>query len=334
MVEAAAHVGLYQLFFLDDVAAFAAVHETVEASKRLAGDRAARFINALLRRAQREMPLLRANLDAQPPAVRRSHPDDLLRRWEKNFGPGNAERLCAWNNTRAETWIRRRPGHVFEKLPRGRRVTEMEGYAEGAFMVQDPATMLAVDLLDVKPGHRVLDACAAPGGKTVAIADRLEGKGSVLALDRHDDRIALLEENVGRARCDFVRVQKGDASGCEWSERFDRILLDVPCSNTGVIRRRPDIRWRFSERRLARLARTQAELLDHVARALAPGGRLVYSTCSLEPEENESLVAAWLASHHEFTLIEERRSFPPDSGMDGAYAAALLSSATAPRIRT
>jgi 16S rRNA (cytosine967-C5)-methyltransferase len=322
-VESCIYVGLYQLYYLDDVQEYAAVHETVEAAKHEAGAKAGGFVNALLRRAQREKETLRAKLARQPAAVRWSHPDLLFERWQKNLGAENAARLCEWNNTRSETRMRVRPGREFQTVPRGQRVGDIEGFAEGAYVVQDPATMIAVDLLDVHPGQRVLDACAAPGGKTIALCDALQGGGELVAMDVHEDRLAVLRENLARAKCNDVRVEKGDAAHVEIPGTFDRILLDVPCSNTGVIRRRPDARWRFSVARLTALTSMQRALLDNASRALKPGGKIVYSTCSMEPEENEQLVDAWLKGHPEFVRVSERKSFPPDSGIDGAYAAAL-----------
>lgn len=322
-IRACALVGLYQLLHMDRTEPFAAVHETVEAAKRVAGSRAAGFVNAMLRRAQREADRLRDALSRQPAAVRFSHPDVLWDRWVRARGEADTMRLAEWNNQRAETWIRRRPGASFEKSPRGAAVESLEGYAEGDFVVQDPATLLSVELLDPRPGERVLDACAAPGGKTIAVADRMAGRGSLVALDLHEDRLAVLRENLARAQCGWVEVRRADATKPSDLGPFDRVLLDAPCSNTGVIRRRPDARWRFSEERLAKLLDVQSRLLDGASALVKPGGRIVYSTCSLEPDENEQQVETWLNRHTDFVLLEQRTSFPPDSGMDGAFAAAL-----------
>lgn len=329
-LKACAYVGLYQLFHMDRTEAFAAVHETVEVAKKLAGPSTAGFINALLRRAQREQAALTDALAAQPPAVRWSHPDLLWTRWAGRFGEERAGALCRWNNERAETWIRRRPGDGFEKVERGQAVHQIEGYSSGDFVVQDPATNLSVSLLNPQPGERVLDACASPGGKTVAIADRMQGQGELHAWDLHDDRIALLRENLARARCDGVRVAKSDAASGAPAEPFDRVLLDAPCSNTGVIRRRPDARWRFATDRLMRVVELQTRLLDSLARLVKPGGTLVYSTCSLEQEENEGQVSSFLQRHPNFRAGGTRFSFPPETGFDGAFSAELISSSSSP----
>ena len=349
-------VGLYQLLWLDDVAPFAAVHETVEAAKILAGARAANFLNAILRRAQRETEALSNELKQLQPALRLSHPDVLFDRWSQHYGKEKALAICKWDNQPAETVLRINtvaPEKFFEQLklagiaakpfnaldhdfcilPRGVRVTEVPGYREGWFAVQDPATSLAVDLLAPQPGENILDACAAPGGKALDIAARLQDNGLVVALERHTDRLARLRENVARAGGGLIRVVQGDAAAPEPArqellaagrgEYFDGILLDVPCSNTGVLRRRPDARWRFSEDRQKKLVETQFRILHGASALVRPGGRLVYSTCSIEPEENEQLIKRWLADRYEFRFVRQRLLLPAEEKTDGAYAALI-----------
>ena len=348
-------VGLYQLLFMDDVEEYAAVNETVEAIKRQAGRAQAGFANAVFRTVLRERASLREELDRQPLGVRTSHPDPLVARWVAAFGEARAARLCDWNNRRPDTVLRVRtqrialdafaarlrgaglevaphPARPVECLilPRGARVEHVPGYAEGLFVVQDPATLGAVDLLDLRPGQDVLDACAAPGGKSAAIADRLDAGGTLVAGDHDAARLATLRENLARLRLAGVTVLSLDMTDAAAAQaalgegrRFDRILLDVPCMNTGVIRRKPDVRWRFSSDRLQQMLRTQRKLLDVAGGLLRPGGRMVYSTCSLEAEENGGQIDAWLAGHPDFRRCDERFLFPPDSGTDGAYAVAL-----------
>ena len=346
--------GLYQLLLMDSVTAYAAVNETVEAAKKAEGPRAAGFVNAVLRQALRQLDVLRDNLKKQKVGVRESHPDVLVDRWTRQFGPEKALALCRWNNTRPQVTLHpycerdtlpqfltslQKAGvaatpHPFSPesflvLPHGVRVAALPGYEEGLFSVQDPSTIQAVELLDPRPGDFILDACAAPGGKTALIAERLEGRGEIVAMDVQEDRLDILRENVGRLRLAVVRVACGDAASeadvgaLRGSRRFDRILLDVPCTNTGVLRRRPDARWRFSLSHLSDIAKIQKALLDNAGRFLKPGGTLVYSTCSLEPEENEERVRGWAALHPRFSLVREARLFPPDTQTDGVYAAAL-----------
>ncbi|MBU1693153.1 MAG: 16S rRNA (cytosine(967)-C(5))-methyltransferase RsmB [Verrucomicrobia bacterium] len=357
-LDAFALLGLHQLLFMTRMQEYAAVHETVEAARVSQGPRAAGLINALLRRVQAGRADLLKKLAHQPPGVRLSHPDLLLDRWIARYGAEEVVRLCEWNNTPPTTILRVNglvtgvpaflteldragveatphpadPGRFIE-LPHGFRVASLPGYAEGWFAVQDPSTALAVDLLRPEPGERILDACAAPGGKTLMIAEQMKHRGLLVAMDASPPRLALLRENLARFEDRFVRVIEGRADEAaalrghlppETSGGFDGILLDAPCTNTGVLRRRADARWRFSLSHLQTAVRKQRALLNALAGFVAPGGRLVYSTCSLEPEENENQIREWLAGHPEFALEGERALRPPDSGTDGAYAARLV----------
>ena len=211
----------------------------------------------------------------------------------------------------------------FIVLPRGVRVNSLPGFADGMFSVHDPATASAVDLLDIHGGEKVLDACAAPGGKTILIAQKLKGSGSITAMDLYEDRIVRLRENVKRMKINNVNVVQGNAARHISGGPYDRIILDVPCTNTGVLRKRPDARWRFSIKRLNEVTILQHRMLDHAADVLNPDGRIVYSTCSLEPEECSKLVESWLATRSDMTLVKSESSFPPETQMDGVYAAAI-----------
>ncbi len=335
-VDACILVGLYQLLFMDDVQEYAAVNETVEAAKAAGGEKAANFVNAVLRRAQADKRRIFQALEKQPLTTRLSHPKLLIDRWTKQFGDAAMARLCEWNNRRADVVVRTNRKYSIEGqphpfapdrfliLPRGVSVTDVPGFAEGAFYVQDPSTSVAPELLDAKPGETVLDACAAPGGKTLQIAEMMKGQGTLVAMDPAADRLQPLRENIARLKWDFIQVIEGDVTKQRMAARFDAILLDVPCTNTGVIRRRPDVRWRFSPERLRAACDKQAAILDAAAERLADGGRIVYSTCSLELEENEGRIDRWLARHPQFRLADSRRLFPPESGTDGAFAALLV----------
>ncbi len=196
----------------------------------------------------------------------------------------------------------------------------LPGFAEGAFYIQDPSTLLAVDMLNPRPGEAVLDLCAAPGGKTTAIAAHMKNDGRVVATDIREDRLKQLRENCKRLGADCVEVMP---LGTDVREKFDRVLADVPCSNTGVMRRRVDLRWRLQPRDLQATTKIQREILRQAARNVKPGGLLVYSTCSLEPEENEQMVKAFLERNRAFGLEAERALLPWRDGVDGAYVAAL-----------
>ncbi len=346
-------VGLYQLLILDHVEPYAAVHETVEAAKTLCGRDKAGFVNAMLRGALRSKDELLKQLKKQPPHVRYSHPRDLVQRWTRRYGRREARALCEWNNQRPDLLVRVRPvisveGFLtaltsagiqaapvaqenFLMFPPGTHIEDCPGFAEGWFTVQDPATLTAVDLLDPQPGERILDTCAAPGGKTVAIADRMMKQGALIASDINAQRMHRLTENLKRCGLNEVRTHILNAlelTAESFDEApFDGILLDVPCSNTGVIRRRPEARRRVTKEHLAQLQTLQTRILDSAAGLVRPGGCMVYSTCSLEPEENEEQVAAWLERHPDFQLTDEARTFPPHDHMDGVYAARLTAKA-------
>ena len=313
-LEALLYIGAAQILDMPDVPDFAAVSETVDAAKGCENPSIAKVVNGVLRNVIRRREEFEKMVAEAPLEERESFPTSLVRRWERRFGGENAARLCAWHNTPAETFIARRDGS-FVKLERGQRVEDVAGYAEGDFIVQDPGTHLAVELLDPKEGERVLDACAAPGGKTVQIAWH---GASVVACEVNPKRRRRLEENLARLKLGVEVIPELPAS-----QTFDKVLVDAPCSNTGVLRRRPDARWNWNEEKLAALVKLQAEILDACASRVASGGALVYSTCSNEPEENEAQVTAFLARHPDFSLEESRESIPFDSGTDGAFAARL-----------
>ena len=319
-LEALLYVGAAQILYMPSVPDFAAVNETVEAAKQAANPSIARVTNAVLRNLLRHREEVESKLAAAAPETRESFPSALARRWVARYGQENAARLMALFNEPAETYLARRPtatdSEPFEKVPRGTRIEDLPGYAEGMFIVQDPATAGAVELMQVVPGESVLDACAAPGGKTVQLFWR---GAHVTACEVNPARRSRLTANL-------VRVGAGDVKVVPVLEGlgdFDKVLVDAPCSNTGVLRRRPDARWNWSQDKLSALVKLQATILDRAAALVVPGGRLVYSTCSLEPEENEKQVADFLARHPGFALVEEIASNPLETGHDGAFAAAL-----------
>ena len=324
-LEALLYVGAAQILYMPDVPDFAAVSETVDAAKGCENPSIAKVVNGVLRNVIRRRGEFEKMIASAPLEERESFPTALVRRWERRFGAENAARLCEWHNTPAETFVARRDGS-FVKLERGQRVEDVPGFAEGDFIVQDPGTRIAVDLLDPKPGERILDACAAPGGKTVQIAWR---GAEVTACEVNPKRRRRLEENLARLKLgvevipELPSLPENFQLSTSNFKLFHKVLVDAPCSNTGVLRRRPDARWNWSEEKLAALVKLQAEILDACAPRVAPGGLLVYSTCSNEPEENEAQVTAFLARHPDFSLEESRESLPFESGTDGAFAARL-----------
>jgi 16S rRNA (cytosine967-C5)-methyltransferase len=202
-------------------------------------------------------------------------------------------------------------------------LASLASFRDGWFYVQDPSTLLAPALLGAKPGETILDFCAAPGGKTTFLAQLMNNQGRIVAQDVSEERLKLIRENCTRLGVTCVEPVLSSTLNSQPSTRFDRVLVDAPCSNTGVMRRRVDLRWRIQLEEILRLQRTQLELLQQAATRLKPGGVLVYSTCSLEPEENQEVVNQFLFRHTAFKLESERELLPFVDGVDGAYVARM-----------
>jgi 16S rRNA (cytosine(967)-C(5))-methyltransferase len=203
-------------------------------------------------------------------------------------------------------------------------LAKLPSFAQGFFYIQDPSTLLAVQQLNPQPGERVLDLCAAPGGKLTYIAQRMQNNGFIVAHDTSPERLHLVEENCRRLGVTCAHMVASLANlKFPGSKPFDRILIDAPCSNTGVLRRRVDLRWRIRPEELERLRRTQLELLREAAALLTPVGTILYSTCSLEPEENSKVVQEFLSGNRGFKLECERELLPFADQVDGCYVARL-----------
>jgi 16S rRNA (cytosine967-C5)-methyltransferase len=327
-------LGFYQIFHMR-IPHHAAVNETVNLAGKARG-----LVNALLRRAIREFDALQQTLEKAPPSIRFSHPEFLIRRWEDHFGKSEALQLCEWNNSPAEVYVRANGLKVTtgELLATAHDAavstahplaikTKQVPYpwiVNGLCYVQDPSTLTACDLLDPQPGEQVLDACAAPGGKTTYLAQLMSDSGHIAACDTVPHRLKRLDENLKRLSVTCAQIFQ-----CNWlkpcklfqPESFDRILLDAPCSNTGVIRRRVDARWRLTPEDFSRMQEKQFNILKNLVPFLKKGGVLVYSTCSLEPEENESLVQRVTAEIPDLRFVESRQVLPYRDQIDGAFAA-------------
>lgn len=332
--KAVLRLGLYQIFHMR-TAAHAAVNETVELAGRARG-----LVNAILRRALREQEALETALTNAGPSVAMSHPEFLLERWEKAFGAEATRQLCAWNNEPADVHVRAnelristadllRSAEGAEASPAHPLAIKVRHLppawlSEGLCYVQDPSTLVSCDLLAPQPGEAVLDACAAPGGKTTYLAQLMRNEGRIMACDLYASRVARLRENVARLGATIVKAIQHDcmqAGPPLEPASFDRILVDAPCSNTGVLRRRVDVRWRLTEEDFLRMPAQQLALLKRTATLLKPGGTLVYSTCSLEAEENDRVVEQALAAVPGLRFVEARRTLPFVDRVDGAFAA-------------
>jgi 16S rRNA (cytosine967-C5)-methyltransferase len=336
-------LGLYQLFLLQ-TPEHAAIYETVD----LAGRRNRALINGILRNAIRARAELFQKIDVQKLSVRKSHPQFLIDRWTRNFGEQETETLCEWNNCPAPIYARINHLRISDaeflaqlgSADRADRTPERSApanfvrltsipenaLAAGHCYIQDPSTALACALLDPQPGERLLDACAAPGGKTGYIAELMKNDGLILACDRDQSRLETLRGNLERLGVKIIRTMRHD-----WAQQtlsgetpFDRILIDAPCSNTGVMRRRVDVRWRLTPDDFARMAAEQLRIVRATMPLLKPGGVLAYSTCSLEPEENNEVVEQTLEEFPFLKLVEEKSVLPFRDGFDGVYAAKLI----------
>lgn len=324
-VAIALRMGLYQLRHLDRIPPSAAVNESVELVKRARKSSAATLVNAVLRRAAKESnqpieKLLPQHISmAEKLAMLHSHPTWMVERWLARLGTANTEALLKANNRtpplscainqadRRETitsslekaGLRVMPGQLLKGAiaVSGGSPARTDVFCQGWISIQDEASQIVPLLLDVRPGNRVLDVCAAPGGKTPTLARAAARTGFVVAADRHSHRLRAMRAHFERVGLRDVAIVELDATRpLPFGVEFDRILVDAPCSGTGTLARHPEIRWRLRPEQLAEFHALQSEMLTMAIAALARGGRLGYSTCSIEPEENDEVVARALAS--------------------------------------
>lgn len=330
-------LGFYQIFWMR-IPHHAAVNETVNLAGRARG-----LVNALLRRAIREKEALDQKLAQAPAAIRYSHPGFLIERWQRQFTPEGAARICEWNNAPAEIYVRANqlkvtPGELLGATPAAQpselhplsikvKQVPFQWLMEGLCYVQDPSTLMAVELLAPQPGETILDACAAPGGKTSYMAELMGNRGRIVACDSSRPRLERMQENLTRMSVACVETHRVDwlsRSPIFEPESFDRILVDAPCSNTGVIRRRVDVRWRLTPADFEQMPQRQRAILDALLPLLKRGGTLVYSTCSLEAEEDEQLAEAFARANPGVRLDAMARRQPHVDNMDGAFAARFV----------
>jgi 16S rRNA (cytosine967-C5)-methyltransferase len=325
------------------------VHHAVEQAGTRVSRAEAGFVNAVLRKLAGRIHAFDPETE---PAAYFSHPEWLVRRWNGNFGPANTRALLEWNQGTPRTYLRvggemapaqlrsfgKTPWPGFYEVPPGISwdASVRPLLRSGAAYIKDPSTRFAAELLDPRLGERVLDLCAAPGGKTRDCARAMGGSGSIVAVDLPGPRMARLKENLARIPSPAPRVEVvgADVAGLEPDRlagaghpaAYDAVLLDAPCSNTGVIRRRTDVKLRLGPESMAEAARLQQRLIRAAASFVADGGRLVYSTCSIEPEENRAVVEDFLAADagRRFALKRAVESFPWESGHDGAGAFLLV----------
>ena len=363
-------LGLYQILFLSRTPSSAAVNESVELSKRIRGKGGAGFVNAVLRSCIRQKDeILYPNIGEDPAlhiSVVQSHPLWLVQRWVKEMGVEETTNICIFNNQISPLMLRTNTLKISrEDLIRKLEEKELKPLSaafseegillqdppptsglpfmkEGLYIIQDEASQLVTSILDPKPGERILDACAAPGGKTTHMAQKMEDRGEIYALDLSKGKLDLIEEMCQRLGIKIVKTTKGDAVKSlpiPQGVKFDRILADVPCSGFGTLRKNPDLKWRRGEKDIKRLSGLQFSILSNLSTYVKEGGVLTYSTCTVFEEENEDVVEKFLEGHPEFKIdridevLPEKwrpliqngyfKTFPPKNEMDGFFVARL-----------
>ena len=318
-------LGVYQLFYMDKIPQSAAVNESVKLAGRYAG-KSRGFINAILRKVAKEGQNLPMGGDCESLSIRYSHPLSLVLWLTEQFGVKKAEQLLAENNIAPSLCVRvntykKTKESVLKKLSqegvilregtlsdsalliRSGGVQQLSSYAEGLFTIQDQSAQLAALALSPKPGETVYDVCAAPGGKTTHLAELMENQGEILALDLYEKRLAAVEQAALRLGLSIIKTCASDASTYPFAKQADKILIDAPCSGLGVIRRRPDIKYKPELTDFTELVAIQKQILDHCSSYLKPGGEMVYSTCTINPDENENQIHGFLKTHPEFELM-------------------------------
>jgi len=372
-------LGLYQILFLSRTPSSAAVNESVELAKRTRGKGGAGFVNAVLRSSLRQKDeILYPDRDPDPAfhlSVVQSHPLWLVQRWIKEFGVEETLGICKFNNQISSLTLRTNTlkidrANLIEKLREKELkplpsifseegillqdpppTSELPMLKEGLYIIQDEASQLITSMVDPKPGERILDACAAPGGKTTHMAQAMENRGEIYALDLSKGKLDLIEGMCQRLGINIVKTIKGNAAASLPTSKglvFDRVLADVPCSGFGTLRKNPDLKWRKGERDIKRLSELQFSILSNLSAYVKEGGILVYSTCTVFHEENENVVERFLSEHPEFgsepvdrgasawiaddrseafhPFIQTRyfKTFPPRNGMDGFFGARMV----------
>lgn len=360
-------ISLYQIKFLDKIPQYAAVSEGVQIAKEAGGQPWGKLVNGVLRNYLRSRDLINfPSIENDPVSaisVEHSHPKWLVQRWLDRYGLERTIRFCEHNNRRPEISLRTNlrkitraallkeletsglqpePSKYFDdfiKVSKPRNLAELPSFQNGLFAIQDESTALATHLLAPKKGDTVLDMCAAPGGKTCHIGQLVGDEGKVVAVDIKADRLNLLKENLTRLGLKSIQPLVGNAAEIDLP-KVDKILLDAPCSGLGVLSKRADLRWKRKPQDIFNIRIIQKKILENAARLLKRDGALVYSTCTLEPEENEELIEEFLKEHSNFQVDPDSdsvdqtfsmsenywASIPYEHKMDGVFAVKLVKS--------
>lgn len=322
------HLGLYQLRYLKQIPDSAAVNTTVQLAKENGLQGLASFVNGLLRQYLRSGVEFPSEPVINRLSISESFPDWIVELWLKNYGAAETGLLCHWFNQTPSLDLRVNPlkatleevvtafdnvGIItapIPHLPQGLRikggtgsVSQLPGFAEGWWTIQDASAQLVTHLLDPQPGQMVIDACAAPGGKTTHMAELMQDQGELWACDR-PKRLLQLQQNCARLQLQSIQIQAGDSRDLpEFSGMANKVLVDAPCSGLGTLHRHPDIRWRQNPDRITKLNQTQKEILTSAATWVSPGGELVYATCTLNPLENQLVIKDFLENHPNWAIV-------------------------------
>lgn len=364
LVKNSMRIALYQMLFLSKIPPPAAINESVELVKRLKGDRHAGIVNGVLRNILRNIQNIRYPAKEENVVLYDSivyaHPQWMVRRYHDRFGAQAAEQLLQANNQRpmltlrvntlvtdrasvereltdAEIKYELSPVHEDSILINSLRdIRNLPVFTEGRVSVQDASASLAIKLADPKPGMTVYDLCAAPGGKAVFAAELMKNQGRIVALEMYESKLRFIAENAERSQVSIIEPVHGDAREFQPEHQADLVLVDAPCTGLGTVSKKPDVKWRRSLDDVRKMAAKQREILDHAAGMVKPGGVLVYSTCTIEPEENGEVVRWFLEQHPEFEVDPAEhyvaqdvvldgfvQTFPHRHRSDGAFAARL-----------
>lgn len=364
-IRNALRVALYQILFLTKIPHAAAVNEAVEFVKKIRGQKAANLVNAILRNIIRNINKLPTPDNETDPiqylSIMYAHPSWIVKRWVERYGLYETEQLLSANNERPTTvvrvnslktsadelaklfeergikYVRSKYLDNFIKVGHLSGIYNLDLFTQGYFSIQDESSGLVVKLLDPKPGEKVIDLCSAPGGKTTFIAELMKNEGKIIAVDKYEHRLNLVKQSCERLGITNVEFIAEDAIGLNF-EPVDKVLVDAPCSGFGVIQKKPDIKWQRELSDIKNLSKTQLELLETASKLVKNGGVIVYSTCTIEPEENIEVVKAFLNNHPEFEIDDARNylpsdvvnsegcmeTFPHKHDMDGGFAVRLV----------
>ncbi len=342
-------MGIYQIVFLDRIPASAAVNESVKLAKKYGHEMSAKFVNAILRKIEKnEMEKLldyigsKTLMEDEIISIMTSHPlwlvDELLKQYDTKFVTEllNANNLKTDITVRANTLKTSRDElfHLFRlknidckkgNLPDSLVVKKFSDFGNQLYVVQDEAAQLACIKLDPKPGEKVLDACSSPGGKTTYLANLMKNEGRIDAWDIHPHRVKLVEEVAERLGITIIDAKEKDATEYEplLNSHYDKVLLDVPCTGIGVIRKKPDIKWQRQPEDIMEMVQVQEKILNTCSEYVRPGGTLLYSTCTVLKQENEEQIEKFLKKHSEFCIEEKINLYPHIDGTDGFFICKL-----------